>query len=435
MGALLSAVEKVTYLINRCRIYELLYLRQKSHEPKDSPGALALENLEQALMALYATILILLSKAGSLYEKSSLARTIYGFLNPKEVATFLQQCQSLEKRVEFEAENCERTYGRKLQTDATGMIQKLSQKLIDLESPILRIDSRVIRLYQTMEDSERLHILNWISSIPYEVHHYFARKGWTQGTGQWLLDHSQYREWRDSSASVILWLHGPRKFWHAKQVPKLTVHLAGAGKTKLVSTVIDTLIEKNRKSPNDEMLAYFYCDRNQTDRQHPAQIMNSFVRQLSVIQSTHLIQSSTIQLYDLKKKSGFSSGGLKFEESKDIIANLLQASPQTTLIIDAMDECEVETRSDFIKTMYELVAGSIRPVKVFISSRPDDDIRYYFKESKSPSLEITATDNRGDIASFVNDKIINSPPHWREKVSPGLRNSIREVLVKESDGM
>lgn len=121
------------------------------------------------------------------------------------------------------------------------------------------------------------------------------RKGWTQGTGQWFLDHSQYREWRDSSASTILWLHGPRKFWHVKQVTKLIIYLAGAEKTKLVSNVIESLIETNTNSSNNQMLAYFYCDRNQTDRQQLTQILNSFVRQLSVIQSTRLIQSWTIQ--------------------------------------------------------------------------------------------------------------------------------------------
>lgn len=56
-------------------------------------------------------------------------------------------------------------------------------------------------------------------------------------TGKWLLNSKQFQEWRASSASEILWLHGIRKLrlfhlLHASKRP-LTYRLAGGGKTKL----------------------------------------------------------------------------------------------------------------------------------------------------------------------------------------------------------
>jgi hypothetical protein len=55
---------------------------------------------------------------------------------------------------------------------------------------------------------------------------------------------------------------------------------AGAGKMKLVSRVVDRLIDELEPTQNDEAVAYFYCDRNQRDQQDPARFLRSYVRQL-----------------------------------------------------------------------------------------------------------------------------------------------------------
>ena len=67
-----------------------------------------------------------------------------------------------------------------------------------------------------------------------------------------------------------------------------------------MSTVVDDLIKTFAKQPNDEALAYFYCDRNQPNRQDPALIMSSFVRQLSGVENTNEIRRPIVQRYDLK---------------------------------------------------------------------------------------------------------------------------------------
>jgi ankyrin repeat domain-containing protein 50 len=69
----------------------------------------------------------------------------------------------------------------------------------------------VAALYDKLNETERLEILAWVSDIPYKSNHYTASRGRTGGTGEWLLIHERYREWRESSASMILWLHGSRK--------------------------------------------------------------------------------------------------------------------------------------------------------------------------------------------------------------------------------
>jgi ankyrin repeat domain-containing protein 50 len=214
MGALLIGVEKVTYLTNRCKVYETIYLHDKQSgqavtdlKPamKNPESAvtnleLAVANLKSALVTLYAAMLRFLATANRLYEKSFGTRAIHGILNPDEVASFVDECQKLETRVDIEASNCERICGQ------TGR-----GNLAGLQEPIMRTDSRVAALYDRLNESERLEILAWVSDIPYESYHYTACKGRTGKTGEWLLRHELYRDWRGSSASMILWLHGIRR--------------------------------------------------------------------------------------------------------------------------------------------------------------------------------------------------------------------------------
>lgn len=206
MGALLIGVEKISLLICRCRIYESLYLKTEESDQEDWKSAVT--SLTSALMTLYAAMLSFLANAIRAYNQSTLGRTLSAILSPDG---FLDKCQTLENTLVTEVGNCEHIHTRKIQASSEKQIQKLKTLLEDSHTPILRIDSRVAGLCEELDSSEREKILTWISGIPYEGHHIFVREEWTSGTGKWLLQHGKYHEWRASSASMILWLHGDRE--------------------------------------------------------------------------------------------------------------------------------------------------------------------------------------------------------------------------------
>ena len=211
---------------------------------------------------------------------------------------------------------------------------------------------------------------------------------------------------------------------------------AGAGKTKLVSTVVGSLRRRRRKGSQGKALAYFYCDRNQPDRQSHEQVMRSFVRQLSTPQDSDMIPSCIEKRYAEKEKPGFASSGLTFEECCALLSELVGMYTKVTLVLDALDECDKSTRHLLVNEIDKLVSGSTSCViKVFISSRPDNDIKHHFQGG--PNVCISATDNGADIRRFIDDKINNSPPGWLEKVTnaPGLREEIVTTLHKKADGM
>lgn len=105
--------------------------------------------------------------------------------------------------------------------------------------------------------------------------------------------------------------------------------------------------------------------------------------------------------------------------------------PRTTVVLDALDECEPDLRRKLIDVVEFLLAHSERPLKIFISSRPDGDIRDRFLSR--PNIEIQATDNQGDIEKFVNNEIINHR-QWA-KMSLPLRGDIVKILFDRSQGM
>ena len=199
IAALLVGEDKVTQLINRCTIYERLYLSSEV----SGPSTLAMENLTTALTALYLVVLRFLARAKKFYDKGSVSRTLGSGFGLK-VLEFVESCKDLETQVDTEARNLDRIQDR----EAT---MKLKSLFEDLRSPILRVDARVSALSDEYEVNKRNKILSWISDIPYKGIHNVARKGWTKGTGNWLLEHDRYLKWRASSASTILWLHGIRK--------------------------------------------------------------------------------------------------------------------------------------------------------------------------------------------------------------------------------
>lgn len=428
MGHLLVGTEKLTYLVCRCKIYETLYVYSTN-------TGQALANLQAALVTLYATILRFLALVNRLYDKHTISRAVHAVLNSDEVHKFIQSCQSLEERVDFEASNCERTYNHAAHTKLGKHMERLEQLLKEMREPIVRIDDRVAALWDRSNHSERSEILCWTSNVPYEANHKTAREGRTVDTGQWLLTHERYRQWRNSSASMILWLHGIRKyslFQLLQELAKLAL-TAGAGKTKLASTVVDDILRALDGQRNDEALAYFYCDRNQMDRRDPVSVLRSAVRQLSTTRTGDAIQPSLAQLYQQKRQTGFASGILDMKECVDLLLQYVNIYPQTTLILDALDECDPRTRKRLIIALDDILARSSKPIKIFISSRPDEDIKYRFETG--PNVDIQATDNQNDIIKFVAAKIDEDDKIRRNKLSSDLKEGIVNTLSHKSQGM
>ncbi len=182
-------------------------------------------------------------------------------------------------------------------------------------------------------------------------------------------------------------------------------------------------------SPNHEGFAFFYCNRNEEERRKPLSVLRSYVRQLStaVRNPGHMRK----QLQDLCRDAKLKGSDLGFELCKQQLLELMNCYPKTILVLDALDECEPESRWRLVEMIEDLMSKSNRLLKVFISSRPDGDIRELF--TSRPNIEIQATDNQEDIEKFVNGEIVRH--HRWNKISPSLWEEIVRTLLRRSSGM
>jgi ankyrin repeat domain-containing protein 50 len=193
--------------------------------------------------------------------------------------------------------------------------------------------------------------------------------------------------------------------------------------------VIDHVQDVLASSPNHEGFAFFYCNRNEDDRRKPLSILRSYVRQLSTVaNSPRNMQAKLRSLYLEAKLKG---SDLTFNMCREQLLESLNLYPKTTIVLDALDECEPDSRGQLIERIEFLLTHSKKPLMVFISSRPDGHIRDRYLSR--PNIEIQATENQGDIEKFVNEEIIKHR-RW-QRISPSLREDIIKTLLDRSNGM
>ncbi|KAK5636393.1 hypothetical protein RRF57_012105 [Xylaria bambusicola] len=342
MGALLVSIEKVTYLIRRCTVYEVLY------GSETTPGE-ALQDFHRELIKLYAAILRLIALANRL-------------------------------------------------RDVDANLQRLLESLQD---PILRTDAKVSDCLKKIDWGQQQKILKWISEVQHGDSHYEEKEKRIQSTCEWLLRHEHYIKWNESSSSTTI----------------------------LVSRVIDEILTALKSNPNHEGFAFFYCSRKVTGSQKPLSVLRSFVRQLS----TTIINEDSMQerLWDLYSRTDREGSSLRMDSCKCLLLELINIYPKTTLVLDALDECDSRTRSQLMEAFSYFLDNALRPVKIFISSRPDSDIKNWLETW--PNVDIQATDNHDDIAKFVESKI-SRRKRWH-KIDRQLRAEIVDTLLKRSEGM
>ena len=95
---------------------------------------------------------------------------------------------------------------------------------------------------------------------------------------------------------------------------------------------------------------------------------------------------------------GLSPKVLNADECSQLILDLASASP-LTLIIDAIDECNVTERHILLSTIEHSIPHARNVVQVLLSSREEVDIATRFQLGLN--VEVTPKRNLNDIERFV----------------------------------
>lgn len=193
------------------------------------------------------------------------------------------------------------------QSGITLLLQSLQSKVHDIPT-LMRTNS---------PDVTRDKMLGWVSAAKVEDHHRSAKDKRTIDTAEWVLKKQQYLAWSNDSGPSLLWIKG------ICESPSLSYtfgnlwinqYLAGAGKTTIISRLVDQYGDCARNGDDfaKPHLAYFYCKRDATDRRFSEDIFRSFVRQLA--SAYHPLPERLVQTYRTKNSTSSLSTKLYGED-------------------------------------------------------------------------------------------------------------------------
>ncbi|KAI1751902.1 hypothetical protein F4782DRAFT_531142 [Xylaria castorea] len=403
-GLLCIAIDRVLHLLFRCEIYARLYF-DKPPRAKLRPSV---DMLVSSMTTLFTDILLFLTLAIENFSGNSFQTAINGTFNLRQMTDSLSALAELERRLDISAGMCH--------------MEEESERGPDFKNLCLLLDQSLAWhgnqlgvICQTLQQDDLIKILGWISNIAYETDFTNINQNRLADTCEWLGRHPKYLDWLEREKSSIFWLHG----------------IPGAGKTYLASKVVDTLSHSIRWR-QDANIAYFFCDRNRYTHQDAISLLSSLVRQLSLTPNQLSIKPYTIDIYNKKRATGFSSSGLTMKECLELLVELTSSHELTYIIIDGLDESELETRDKLMEVLQNLVSRCKTPLKLFISSREDEDIKRQFRDGRD--LRITATDNQADIDRFVVSRL--GANYWcQDSLGDRTRREIMRTFTEKSQGM
>jgi hypothetical protein len=170
---------------------------------------------------------------------------------------------------------------------------------------------------------------------------------------RWILEHSDYQQWRDDKQRILLWIMGD----------------PGKGKTMLVCGIID---EISREKSADALLSYFFCQATDSRINNAKAVLRGLIY-LLVEQQPSLI-SHVQKRYDQGAKSPFE-GPNAWAALSMVLEDILEdtkSKSSTCLVVDALDECVAGLPQ--LLTLIIQMASRYPHVKWVVSSRNRPDI-------------------------------------------------------------
>lgn len=142
-------------------------------------------------------------------------------------------------------------------------------------------------------------------------------------------------------------------------------------------------------------------------------------------------------LLDLCKEKEAQGTVLRIPTCKEQIQAAANLYPRTTLIIDAFDECDGDDdgRVELIRFLAELVQKSKQVVRVFITSRYDQDLASAFTDNPAALVEVTARQNSDDIKTFVRKELEKLKTRGNRMAIAKREEAILQRLDGQSNGM
>ncbi|RYP01149.1 hypothetical protein DL765_010877 [Monosporascus sp. GIB2] len=241
-----------------------------------------------------------------------------------------------------------------------------------------------------------------------------TKGGLLRDSYRWILDHRDFKRWRDDPGSRLLWIKGD----------------PGKGKTMLLCGIIDELKEQTTNTTH--LLSFFFCQATDDRLNNATAILRGLIY-LFVDQQRPFL-SHIQKKYDGAGKTLFEGPNAWFA-LREIFINILQdpGLPNITLIVDALDECE----TDLSRLLDLIIKVSPKSrIKWLLSSRNRIDIEQKLRPGHSQTrLSLELENNADHVSHAVDvyiDHCISEIPAIQDNIL--LQTQIRDQMRRKADG-
>jgi len=214
---------------------------------------------------------------------------------------------------------------------------------------------------------------------------------------KWVLATDEYKsfvDWENPKAPSLLWIKGQ----------------AGTGKTMLLIGIIQELTNKRLFSLESLDLSYFFCQKTSDQLNNRVAALRGLVWFL-LLQQPHLI-SHVREEYKTSGQKIFSDV-FAFQALSDILKRMLEdkEADRVFLIIDALNECDEETRPLLINLLGMVLSTNkiSSKVKWLVSSRPLPEIEIDMAGVSTSAKSILKLDEHNlkrPINAYISYKVL-----------------------------
>ena len=188
-------------------------------------------------------------------------------------------------------------------------------------------------------------------------------------------------------------------------------------------------LENSIKGEEKTAIAYAYFKHDFQEQQTPAAIISSFIKQICL--------DSRIPefLIDFYRKF---DNNLENPSIDDYISQyqwLIKAFDKVFLVIDALDECKESYREDILSFFSDILQAHAC-IKIFVTSRKEEDIENAFSSQQTPVIPIEAREVRKDIEVFVRGRVQEFVQTKKLYISTAeLKEEVISTLINGAEGM
>ena len=432
--AAMEGLSQISSIVARYLGMETIYLGVQDHSLH--------EEFKKSLVDLYAGILKYQVAAACHCRRSTFSRFLRALPKVDDWAAMLQYVNEKDKVCKDLASVFDSLNHRAQNNTLQSIFEEQDKRLGVMQSMMRGNEWESSR-------AKSARILSWICDyIPGRDHQdvMVHKKMGTQyaHSGQWLLNHNAFLSWRFGKYQGLstLWVYGS----------------VGTGKTSLVSRVIewhlqgfqpelsetygaasceDHVDQRFRQTDPEHFgnIAYFYCVRQGQDHSgtDPAVILRSLVRQLAWSSEGSSISPGVETFYERWRYERPDSGRLSLGECSELLTEMISSYSNTTIIIDALDECEEPY--ELLRALKTIADSSTGHIKLFVSSRANVDVARVLIVHSKIDIQSQVKGLNTDMDIFLHTEVKEGARRLLQGRYPGLEDRLTEVLKDRAQGM